>query len=273
MKDKYYGHLNQTAPTDEVGRYVEEVERRGFTVIPDCWSPDELHDWRQRLDAIYVQQERTFGRESLAAIQELDVCRAPLLYDRACLQLAMQSVVLAVVERFLGPWFILNLQNATLLRPGVDHHQRSWHRDMPYQHRIASGPLAINALVAIDEFSDETGGTELVPYTHKHEVLPSDDYIERHRVGVCAPAGAVIVFDTHLLHRAGFNRGQTVRRAVNHLYTIPIFKQQYDFPRALGEAPTDPRASQLLGFSAQVPVDDQAWRRARMARLEKRPVP
>lgn len=268
MKESFYGRIEQTEVNDEVTRHAEEIAVRGFTIIPDLFSATELSTWREKIDSVYHQQEVEFGRDNLIAIQELNLCRAPLLYDFDFIQLATHPRVLAVVKQFLGDWFILNLQNAIINHPHQTHHQSSWHRDLPYQNWVISRPIAINALLAIDEFSEITGGTHVVPFTHKTEVLPSDAYIAANRVVAAAPAGSAIVFDTMLFHRAGANSSANIRRAVNHLYTTPILKQQYDFPRALGDdANLDPAIARLLGYSSQVPIDVRAWRTARAARL------
>jgi ectoine hydroxylase-related dioxygenase (phytanoyl-CoA dioxygenase family) len=268
MKESFYGRVEQTRVENDAARYAEEIAVRGFTVIPDLFSPAELAEWRERIDSVYNRQETEFGREALIAIQELDLCRAPLLYDFEFIRLARHPLVLSVAKLFLGNWFILNLQNAIINRPNQVHHQSSWHRDLPYQNWVISRPLAINALLAIDEFSEITGGTHVVPFTHKTEVLPSDAYIEANRIVAAAPAGSAIVFDSMLFHRAGANTSPNIRRAVNHLYTTPILKQQYDFPRALGDRPDlEPDVSRLLGYTSQVPVDDRAWRAARAARI------
>lgn len=267
MKEMAYGHVNQTLITDDTSKYVEEISVRGFTVIPNLISLSDLAIWRLKIDTIYNKQEANFGRERLILIQELDTCRAPLLYDFDFIRLATIPLVLSLVKYFLGEWFILNLQNAIISRPNLVHHQHSWHRDLPYQNYVISRPLAINALVAIDEFSDDTGGTEILPFSHKTEILPSDFYIEGNRVTASASPGSVIVFDSMLFHRAGLNSSQTIRRAVNLLYTLPILKQQYDFPRALGKRDITPDIQRLLGYTCQVPVNDSEWREARAERM------
>jgi Phytanoyl-CoA dioxygenase (PhyH) len=267
MKESFYGRVEQTEVDNDAARYAEEIAVRGFTVIPDLFSPAELVEWRTKIDGIYSRQEAEFGLDALIAIQELDMCRAPLLYDFEFMRLATHPLVLSVVKLFLGDWFILNLQNAIINRPNQVHHQSSWHRDLPYQNWVISRPLAINALLAIDEFSEITGGTQVVPFTHKTEILPSDAYIAANRIVAAAPAGSAIVFDSMLFHRAGANKSQNIRRAVNNLYSTPILKQQYDFPRALGDRPhLDPALARLLGYTSQVPVDDKGWRAARASR-------
>lgn len=267
MEEKFYGYIEQTQVSDDVARYAEEIAVRGFTIIPNLFLSEELVKWRKKIDDVYYKQEVEFGRDSLIAIQEVDTCRAPLLYDFEFIRLATHPAVLSVVKKLLGDWFILNLQNAIINRPNQAHHQSSWHRDLPYQNWVISRPLAINALLAIDEFSEVTGGTYVVPFTHKTEVLPSDGYIAANRVVATAPAGSAIVFDSMLFHRAGTNKSQIIRRGVNHIYTVPIMKQQYDFPRALGERPEiDSTLAKLLGYTSQVPINDRVWREARAAR-------
>lgn len=267
MKDNVYGRLEQAQGGDDVARYAEEISVRGFTVIADLFSLAELVEWRKKIDAVYNQQEVEIGRDVLIEIQELDTCRAPLLYDFEFIRLAAHPLILSVVKRCLGDWVILSQQNGIINRPHQTHHQSSWHRDLPYQNYVISRPLAISALVAIDEFSEETGGTQVVPFTHKVEMLPSAAYIETNCTVVIAQPGSAIVFDSMLFHRAGANTSQIVRRGVNHLYTIPLLKQQYDFPRALGDRPDlGPAEAQLLGYTSQVPIDDRAWRDARIAR-------
>lgn len=270
MKESFYGNFQQADVADDVSRHVEEIAVRGFTIIPGIFDEAELKVWRAKIEAVYAQQEAEFGKEILGSMHEVDVCRAPLLYDFDFVNMAAHPAVMAVVQRILGEWCILNLQNAIINRPGTDHHQSSWHRDLPYQNFVISKPLAINALIALDPFSAETGGTQLVPFSHKTEVLPSDAYIANNRITASAPAGSAILFDAMVFHRAGKNTSTIIRYAVNHLYTAPIIKQFYDFPKALEARGLnmDPAIARLLGFSSRVPLDDKAWRKARLQRMK-----
>ena len=275
MKQTFYGSVQQAKVDagDELGRHVEDIALKGFTVVHNCLPSAELSIWREKIDHIYEQQEREFGREALAAIQELNLCRSPLLYDLTFVSLATFSKVCSIVEKCLGEWFILHLQNAIINRPETLHHQGSWHRDIPHLNVVTSRPLAISALWAIDEFSSQTGGTHFLPFTHKHPELPSDPFIEANHIVASVPAGSVIVFDSMLFHRAGVNCSQIIRRAVNHVYTSPIVKQQCDYPRALaGQEPAlGASAARILGFGSQCPLNDKAWRLARAAKLQAKP--
>ena len=268
MKDAYYGRVDQTPEGDLLDRCAEEVALRGFAIVQGIVDPSRLAEWRKRIDDVYRTQEDEFGADALDCIQDRDVCRAPLLYDRAFLELAAHPRILAIASRLLGGYHILHLQNAIINRPERRHHQTSWHRDLPHQNFVISRPLSINTLIAIDEFSVQTGATEVIPCTHRSERMPSDAFVERHGVVAAMAAGSAVVFDSMLFHRATPNRSAGPRRAINQVYTVPILKQQYDFPAALGSAPgLGDAMEQLLGYGSRVPEDDRHWRRARAARL------
>jgi ectoine hydroxylase-related dioxygenase (phytanoyl-CoA dioxygenase family) len=264
-----YGGLQRTILDNPIDRHLEELSVAGYTVIPEALPENELDDWRERIDTVYTEQEKEFGgRAVLASIGDKDLCRAPLLYDRAFISMARNEKVLAVVRRVLGEWFILNLQNAIINRPDERHHQSAWHRDLPYQNWVISRPIALGALFAIDPFSELTGSTVVLPHTHRSEFLPSESYIRTHCTVITAAPGSALVFDAMMFHRAGYNQSQQIRRGVNHLYTVPILKQQYDFPRALGDSlGEDQELRRLLGYTSTVPTNVVQWRTERQNRL------
>jgi len=264
MKENFYGKLTQVTNNNDIDLYVEEIKTDGFTIIEDVISDKELKKYRKKIDKIYKKQENSFGRDNLKKIKEIDMCRMPLKYDDYFINLVTTKIVIEVTKRFLGDFFILNLQNAIINRPNEIHHQSSWHRDLPYQNFVISNPISINALFCIDDFSKETGATMLVPYTHNMEILPSDKYIDKHAISSKAKAGSVIIFDSMLFHKAGYNSSKMIRRAINQQYQIPLLKQFYDFPTALnGRFSNDKFLAQLLGYTSQTPLDDKQWRKNR----------
>lgn len=271
MNPKAYGQLTVAeSKQDWLSRAVEDIEVLGYTVLPGLLDETERNMARERVDKLYAQQEKAYGAERLAAIGDTWTARAPLLYDDHFLRLATHPSVLQLVGELLGDYFILSLQNA-ILNNAEGHPQAAWHRDLPYQDWVPSRPVAVNVLYALDDFSAASGGTLLLPFSHRLEKLPSWDFFDRHQVVAEAPAGSALVFNSWLVHRAGDNISGRPRRAMNHLYTSPIVKQQYDFPRALnGKWADDPQLARLLGYDSQVAFDDVAWRDRRSARLKQR---
>jgi|APSaa5957512535_1039671.scaffolds.fasta_scaffold74711_2 ectoine hydroxylase-related dioxygenase (phytanoyl-CoA dioxygenase family) len=268
MKENFYGKLNQVECNNDIDLYVEEIRTNGFAIVENALNEDELIGYREKIDAVYQVQEADFGVDKLKSINEKDICRMPLKYDDYFINIATNKIVLEIVEKFLGKFYILSLQNAIINRPQEKHHQSSWHRDLPYQNFTISNPLSINALFCIDKFSKETGSTVVVPYTHNTEILPSDKYIAKHSTVVTAKAGSVIVFDSMLFHKAGYNSSNIIRRSVNNQYQIPLLKQFYDFPEALnGKFSDDEFLKQLLGYTSKTPMDDVKWRENRIEKF------
>jgi hypothetical protein len=69
-----------------------------------------------------------------------------------------------------------------------------------------------------------------------------------------------------LYHRTGVNRSRMIRRAVNHIYTLPLIKQQISFPAMLGSNFTaDPFLRFFLGYENETDPSVQAWREKKLA--------
>jgi ectoine hydroxylase-related dioxygenase (phytanoyl-CoA dioxygenase family) len=203
-----------------------------------------------------VQNAEIYGGvERLKNLDEHNTIRLPLALDREFLNLARNDKILAICEALLGPYFILNQQNGIINPPKRErYNQGSFHRDLPYQHFVSSRPIAVNALFCLDEFTLNNGATLAIVASHKQEAFPSDQVIRRHAVQITAPRGSFIVLDCMLFHSGGVNETNTPRRAVNHVYSIPLLRQQIDLPAALaGLYSDDPDAAKLLGYGVDTP--------------------
>src|ERR1041385_1388446 len=254
------------ADAGAAGLQAEELRIDGFTLVPSGIDGDELAALRDKLDAVYARQAAELGgEESLERCSELNVARCPLVYDDAFVAIAANPNLVALLERMLGSNFVLLQQNGLLTRPHSPNYQVRWHRDLSYQHWISSEPLAINALLALDEFTFESGATFVLPASQHRPEFPSDEYVRRHERALAAPAGTFLVLDGMLFHRAGRNVSGRPRRAVNHLVGRPFLGQQFDFAAMLGDRyADDPFLSRYLGYRWRPQPDVVSWRRQRM---------
>ncbi len=263
-----YGVTARDVAADAVALDVERIRRVGYTVVPGGFTDAELDDLSARLDAVLEQQVAEFGAERLEVIGDRLTARCPLAYDDAFLHLANHSGVLVLVRRLLGEYVVLMQQNGVFNTPTQEHTQAAYHRDLPYQHWVSSEPLAISALFCLDPFTAETGATTILPGSHKFERFPSDRLASELDTPVVAERGSFIVFDSMLFHRAGVNRTGRVRRAVNHVYTIPLIAQQISLPGALGgRYRDDPALAPLLGYDSAPAASVVDWRTRRRRRI------
>jgi ectoine hydroxylase-related dioxygenase (phytanoyl-CoA dioxygenase family) len=255
-------HRNESE--DEV--CAEEIRKIGFTVIDSGFSAAKLEEIRDRIDRIYaLQLQEIGGADQLKRIDDGNVARSLLGYDDYFVGLAAHPRLMAINKLLLGEYFILMSQNAIINDPLDVHYQLTWHRDLNYQHFTTSRPVATSSLYCIDEFSPETGGTFVLPASHKDESFPSPEYIAKHEVQISAPAGSIVVFDAMVYHRAGENRSPRLRRAVNHVYTLPVFRQQISFPKMLGDKfQNDPALRRFLGYETETADNVQQWRQFKL---------
>jgi ectoine hydroxylase-related dioxygenase (phytanoyl-CoA dioxygenase family) len=253
----------------EVDLCVEEIENLGYCIIDSGLSETELRDVRQRIDDVYAAQLKELGGESqLERINDAKVARCLIGYDDFFLRLAVHEKMQGVLKRMLGDYFILMSQNGIINQPTGVHYQITWHRDLNYQHFVSSRPVAMSALYCVDNFSEETGGTHVLPASHKVEAFPSKAYVEKHQRVVEAKAGSIIIFDAMLFHRSGLNRSGRTRRAVNHIFTLPFIKQQIDLPKTLnGKFSEDAFLRRLLGYESEPGETAYQWRQMKLSKL------
>jgi ectoine hydroxylase-related dioxygenase (phytanoyl-CoA dioxygenase family) len=90
-----------------------------------------------------------------------------------------------------------------------------------------------NSIWLLDDFTTENGATRVVPGSHRsgtlpHEVMahPADSHPDE--VILTAPAGTVVIFNSHTWHGGTQNRTDTPRRALHSYFTRRHHAQQLD---------------------------------------------
>ena len=255
-----YPGFSQRQLIDDLDLHVENIERLGYSVIPGVISRDEAGALHKRMIDIWQKQASEFGEERLASLGKSNSHRSLFLEDERFMDMIVHPQILAVVDRLIGKTAILNLQTGSASFPGGSHFQSGFHRDFAKDF-VASKPLSLNAFWCIDDFTEENGATQVVPFTHVTPELPSMTWIEANTRSVMCSAGSVILFNSFLLHRAGTNRSSLPRFGVNHMYTRPFLKQQVDFPALLGgRIDLESRLGQVLGFWTIPPKSIEEFR-------------
>ena len=169
--------------------------------------------------------------------------------------------MLQVVDAMVSPTAVLHTQNGFILPSHPERwmtptvFQTMFHRDFP---RYLNGYIAsVCALFMISDFTVKTGATYVVPGSHQKADVPDADHLITKAVTAEGPAGSMIVFDSTLLHAAGYNVSGKDRLGINHQFTRSFFKQQIDYVRALGDefvTSLPERGQQLLGWYTRVPT-------------------
>ena len=266
---KQYGISEIKSISSEKERHIENIRLKGYTILPSVIPQEYIEQCIPKIEHIYEKQKLEFGEDNLKAISELDVVRLPLAYDETFLAFIHQAVIMDILQAIFQNKFILHLQNAIINRPQTEHHQTSWHRDIPYQEYTTSKPIALNVLYCLSPFNAQTGATKILPYSHLRENFPSIEFAEHHAVYVEANAGDAVIFDSWLYHRASVNTSDIVRYGLNHVFTLPILKQQIDIPKAMkGKYNDTEPLKTLLGYTFETPESVGDFRKNRLVKWQ-----
>ncbi len=213
-----------------------QIERDGFCVVEGVIPAGEVQAINaELLAALESNRERsegelaktrsrghrigTSGVEVLKqAINEVQSF-APYLADRR---------VLDIVEAFFGAWARISCTDCVANMPG--NARGYWHADWPYNQTNAShipapypdAVLHLSTIWMLTPFSAETGGTLVVPGSHRWPRNPAAGDMpevdneavyptERHVEG---PAGSALVYDSRLWHAVAANRSDQPRVAL-----------------------------------------------------------
>ena len=249
-----YGILQKDHFSSELEEVAEQVRRLGYAILDSDHTLAQLQEISTKFDQAREQYLKTWGESRLKSLNEFHTIRALLTHGGDIfLQLAMNRNLTAVLKKLIVGTFILNQQNGIINPPGETYNQGAWHRDLPYQHYVSSTPLAVNALFCVDDFNVDNGSSFVLPASHKSIAFPSENYLNKNAVQIKAKAGQYILLDCMLFHCGGFNKTDKERRAINHVFNIPYFKQQINLPGNMHADNLSSEARALLGFNLQEP--------------------
>lgn len=249
-----YGILQQNQTDSAFDEAAEQVRNIGYAILDSGYSAPELLSISEEFNRTRERYVETYGESNLRSLNEFHTIRSPLTHGgEAFLSLVLNENLLSVLTKLIPGKFILNQQNGVINPPQETYNQGAWHRDLPYQHFVSTKPLAINALFCVDDFTFENGATFVLPASHLSEAFPSSHYVQRNATQVEAKAGSFILLDCMIFHAGGFNKTNLARRAVNHVYNIPYFKQQINVPMNMKHVDLSPEEKNILGFDYREP--------------------
>ena len=131
---------------------------------------------------------------------------------------------LPVVEALLDHECLLSSLTAIEMNPGQAS-QPLHSDDGSYGFPRPAPTHIVVAMWALTDFTEENGGTHVVPGTHRAESRPrKGDAPET--VQVEMPAGSILFYDGSLWHGGGENRSDADRIGINITYTLGWLRQE-----------------------------------------------
>jgi ectoine hydroxylase-related dioxygenase (phytanoyl-CoA dioxygenase family) len=256
---------NVTLPqaTRDGARLAADLDEFGYCVIADALDSDTLDNVRQRIHEQATAEFALTDDVKNPANTNSTTQWINMLLNKGdeFLHLMGHPLIDPLIERLLGPDFLLSTFDAHVVRPGgnvMPLHTDQWWMPPPVapgaastapsamvrdagtaldpDHRLAaiSPAVVCNIMWMVSDFSAEIGATRVVPRSHLTGAAP--DASVPHLVPSIAaegPAGTAVVLDGRVWHGAGVNVGTTARYGVTTNYCAPQCRPLENYVRGL----------------------------------------
>jgi ectoine hydroxylase-related dioxygenase (phytanoyl-CoA dioxygenase family) len=238
----------------------ESLDTQGYAVLTNFLDRETLKKVRDRVEELYEMEGENAGSEFR---QEPASRRLANLVDKGEIfqELAAKPEILELVGHVLGEHFKLSSFNARSANP---------HSSEAQPLHCDSGALpddkgfsVCNTIWLLDDFTAINGATRVVPGSQNWGKFPQEamgDPTEAHpeEVILLAPAGSVVVMNTHAWHGGTANRSADHRRALHAFYCRsdrPQQQYQKKLLRPETQAALSPALRKILALDD--PFNDQ----------------
>ena len=229
------------------------LQTRGYNVVPGFLDPAHCERLKGSL-------QKALDEYGARAGSERSVQDRYLMHDLVCRDLEIARLLddprlQPLVAALLGEHWIMYAFTSSSVPPGGTNYGRRVHVDSP--RHLANYATNVGIIWALDAFTRESGGTEVLPGSHNSPEAPTEDYFERNCVPLECPQGSLIVFQARLFHRSGINRSQRFRHALTLNACRSYMKQRMDWvrfvPRPIADA-LGPQGRRLIGYDTRLPA-------------------
>jgi ectoine hydroxylase-related dioxygenase (phytanoyl-CoA dioxygenase family) len=256
--------MRNPASSFDPAAHLRDLETQGYSIIPDFLAPQDLEAVRTGL-APYLGRHQ--GRNDFEGFRTERVYTL-VARGKVFEEITEDARVMTLCGHYLQPGFLLTASQAICIHPG-ETPQPLHYDDTFYTVPRPRPPVSLSTIVAVDAFTAENGGTEVIPASHYWDDAavggayrgamsgaPMPRALEKQLVPIEMPAGACVVFLGTLVHRGGANRSRAPRLAFSNQYCQPWARTQENFflgvPREKVRA-MSPQLQSLLGYNIWPP--------------------
>jgi len=206
--------------TKSIDEALLHINMNGFCILDGVIPADKVGAVRRSIEATVESSGRT------TLIQGAKTRKGLISYDQSLAEYLADERVLGIAEAMLGPHVRISMSTAAINFPGNE--RGTWHADWPFNqnnagHVLMPYPDAVMHLTTIwmiTPFTPETGGTFVVPGSHRCSTNPSgDNGVDQSapyptEMQVRGDPGSVVIFDSRLWHAVAPNRSDGPRIGV-----------------------------------------------------------
>jgi ectoine hydroxylase-related dioxygenase (phytanoyl-CoA dioxygenase family) len=228
------------------------LDENGYLPLVNLLSPEQTEAIVTRLEALVAQEGEEAGKEFS---QEAGTIRLSNLVNKGevfdvCYT---HPRVLAAIAHVLSNDLKLSSLNSRFALPGegLQRLHVDWKEAVPPdQYQVC------NSIWLVDDFTVENGATRVVPGSHRKGILPQAEMADPMATHpdeqlLVAPAGTVVIFNSHTWHGGTLNRTNKPRRAIHSYFCRRHQPQQVD-QRKYIQPETHTRLSEAARFILDV---------------------
>jgi ectoine hydroxylase-related dioxygenase (phytanoyl-CoA dioxygenase family) len=207
----------------------EQLDRDGYLPLYDILTREQIEAINVRLRELLAEEGTEAGKE---VHQEAGTDRLSDLVNKSPLfeVCFTHPRLLAGIAHVLGGDLKLSSLNfrAALPGQGLQGLHADWGGPVPpgeYQ--------VCNSIWLLDDFTENNGATRVVPGSNRSGKMPGDTMQKTsdphpNEVKLLAPAGTVVIFNSHTWHGGTLNTSDKPRRALHSYFTRRHNGQQLD---------------------------------------------
>lgn len=230
---KELGVTDNTLTSDEKA----QLDRDGFLVVPNVLSADQIALARRRLDLLSELEGADAGKE---VHQEAGTARLSNLVDKGnffSVFFTTPKVLAGIAHVLQGDLKLSSLNSrAALPGQGLQALHADWGKAVqPGEYQVC------NSIWLIDDFTPDNGATRAVAGSHRWGKMPGEmmkdtkaDHPDQQLF--IAPAGTVVIFNSHTWHGGTLNKTNNPRRAVHSYFSRRGQPQQLNQRKFLSPA-------------------------------------
>lgn len=202
---------------------VDEFHSRGYVVLERLIAPERVDALVHAMLELEKRHGFSYARTSFEGYKTVRINNL-LAYNPIFWSVPLEEDVLRLSEAILDKELLLSSLCTLTLGPGQT--AQPLHDDMQQIHLPRPRPtLAVNAIWALSDFTEDNGATHIVPGSHR--LADSPPYGgDAPTVAATMPAGSVMLFDSSLWHKGGANTTNERRYAMSCYYCAGWMRQQ-----------------------------------------------
>ena len=228
--------------------HLARIERDGYTIVENVFSPDEADVLLAELGALEQKLAIEFSAHRFEGHRTKRVYNL-LVHGKRFEAIPVHPKVLPIVEGVLDDGCLVSSLSSIAIHPGEvaqPIHADDQLLPLPKPH-VAT---ICNSMWALTDFTEENGATRIIPGSHKAERSP--EYGSHHdSIPAEMPRGSVLVWHGSLWHGGGANRSSAVRVGIAMNYCAGWVRQQENqqlgIPLEIARG-FSPRLRDLAGF-------------------------